>query len=78
MALLMVTGAGERGAAAVRLVQDFGRTDAPAEVAAAAPLPAPAGAAAAAAPGRKRGRPPGSRSRKAPATNGHDAGPPAL
>jgi len=76
MALLMVTGAGERGAAAVRLVQDFGRTDAPAEVAATVPLPAPAGAAAA-APGRKRGRPPGSRSRKA-ASNGHDAGPAAV
>ena len=62
MALLMVTGASARGAAAVRLVQDLGRTDAPA-------VPA-------AAPGRKRGRPAGSRSRKAPATNGHDAAPP--
>jgi hypothetical protein len=77
MALLMVTGAGERGAAAVRLVQDFGHTDAPAEVAATVPLPARAGAATA-APGRKRGRPAGSRSRTARATNGHDAGPTAL
>ena len=78
MALLMVTGAGARGAAAVRLVQDFGSSDAPAEVVAAAPPPKPpvAGAAAGPAP-RKRGRPAGSRSRKAPA-NGHDAGPPVV
>jgi len=78
MALLMVTGAGERGAAAMRLVQDFGPTDVPAEVAAAAPpQPSPA-AAPAEAPRRKRGRPAGSRSRKPPATNGHDAGPPVV
>jgi hypothetical protein len=78
MALLMVTGAGARGAAAVRLVQDFGTTDAPAEAAAPSPpLPAPA-AAAGEAPGRKRGRPPGSRTSKPPATNGHDAGPPVV
>ena len=38
MVLLMVTGSGARGAPAVRLVQDFGRTDGPAELAAAAPL----------------------------------------
>jgi hypothetical protein len=73
MALLMVTGTGARGAPAVRLVQDFGRTDAPAELATTAPLrlsltPAPA------PPARRRGRPAGSRSRKA-ASNGHDAGP---
>jgi len=66
MALLMVTGASARGAAAVRLAQDLGRTDAP--VAPAAP---------AVAPRRKRDRPAGSRSRKPPATNGHDAAPPA-
>jgi hypothetical protein len=77
MALLMVTGAGERGAAAVRLVQDFGSTEAPAALAEPPPLPAPADPATA-APGRKRGRPAGSRSRKPAATNGHDAGPAAL
>jgi len=55
MALLMVTGAGARGAVAVRLVQGFGTTDAPAEaVAPSPPLPAPA-AAAGEVPGRRRG-----------------------
>jgi hypothetical protein len=75
MALLMVVGTSARGAAAVRLVQDFGRTEAPAEVAAAAPLRLSLAAAAAEPPSRKRCRPPGSRTRKARSTNGHDAGP---
>ena len=82
MALLMVTGASARGAAAVRLVQDLGRSDAAAEVPAGAAAalraaPAAAPAAPAEAPRRQRGRPAGSRSRKLPATNGHVAGPPA-
>ena len=77
MALLMVVGASARGAAAVRLAQDFGSTEAPAALAEPPPLPAPADPATA-APGRKRGRPAGSRSRKPAATNGHDAGPAAL
>ena len=81
MALLMVTGASARGAAAVRLVQDLGSSDAPGEVPAAAapsatpPTLPPAGAAAESAK-RQRGRPAGSRSRKPPATNGDIAGPP--
>ena len=74
MALLMVVRAGVQGQVLVRLVQDFGHTDAPADVPAAAPWP-PRAAALAEPPARRRGRPAGSRSRKAAATNGHDAGP---
>ena len=66
MALLMVTGASARGAAAVRLVQDLGRSDAPGAAGAAPAVRAMPAAA-----------PAGSRSRKPPATNGHDAAPPA-
>ncbi len=63
MALLMVR-AGARGRVGVRLVQDFGRTDAPdpAEpTAAARPVSV---AATAPTPKRGRGRPPGSRNKK--------------
>ena len=63
MALVMVRS-GPRGSAAVRLVQDFGRSDAPDAVTpTATALPA---AVTAAPPSlkRSRGRPPGSRSRK--------------
>ena len=63
MALLMVR-AGPRGSVAVRLAQDFGRSDAPDTVAqTATALPA---AVTAAPPSlkRSRGRPPGSRTRK--------------
>ena len=62
MALLMVR-AGPQGSVAVRLVQDFGRSDEPEPVEpAAAVLPAVT-AAPAPPPKRGRGRPPGSRSR---------------
>jgi hypothetical protein len=66
---------GRRGGAEVRLVQDFGRSDAPAADradASAEPVPPPTVAASAPPPQRGRGRPPGSRSRK----NGALAGPP--
>jgi len=62
MALLMVRS-GARGSVAVRLVQDFGRSDDPEPV----ELPAPALPVAAptpAPPKRGRGRPPGSRNKK--------------
>jgi hypothetical protein len=73
MALLMVAGAGEPGAVAVRLAQDCGHTDAPAGAPAAPVAKAPPLAASSAGPARRRrGRPAGSRTRKAPATNGHD------
>jgi hypothetical protein len=62
MALLMVR-AGARGTVAVRLVQDFGRTDDPDSASAAAPA-LPATATEVAPPKRGRGRPPGSRNRK--------------
>ncbi len=58
---------GRRGGAEVRLVQDFGRSDAPAADQAGAPAdpaPPPTVAASAPTPKRGRGRPPGSRSRK--------------
>jgi hypothetical protein len=55
MALVMVRGDG-RGAASVRLVQDFGRPGDPAPRIADAAAPAPVK--------RGRGRPPGSRTRK--------------
>jgi hypothetical protein len=64
MALLMVR-AGPQGSVAVRLVQDFGRSDDPdpAEVAHAA-LPVAAAPPAVPAGQRGRGRPPGSRNKK--------------
>jgi hypothetical protein len=61
LALVMVRGA-ERGAASVRLVQDFGRPSDPSGAGAAA---APAGADASPAPDKRGpGRPPGSRNKK--------------
>ena len=62
MALLMVR-AGPRGSVAVRLVQDFGRSDAPDAVAQTATA-LPAAVTAAPPAKRGRGRPVGSRSRK--------------
>ena len=63
MALLMVR-AGAPGSVAVRLVQDFGRTDDPDALEASGPsLPALA-ASPAAPPKRGRGRPPGSGNKK--------------
>jgi hypothetical protein len=63
MALLMVRG-GARGQVAVRLVQDFGRTDDPDPVELAAPALPVATPTPVAPPKRGRGRPPGSRNRK--------------
>jgi hypothetical protein len=67
VAVLMVLN-GRRGCADVRLVQDFGRSDAPAADRAGAPAdPAPPPAVTAAPappPKRGRGRPPGSRNKK--------------
>jgi hypothetical protein len=60
LALLMVRN-GARGSVAVRLVQDFGRTDDPDPVETAATVLL---ALAAAPPKRGRGRPPGSRNKK--------------
>ena len=74
MALLMVVQTGEPGAAVVRLVQDFGQTAGPADQPAAPPLRLSLAGAVAEPPVRKRGRPAGSRSKTAPATNGHDGG----
>jgi hypothetical protein len=63
MALLMVL-AGARGAVAVRLAQDFGRTD-DADPAKLPDAALPVAAAPPAMPARRgRGRPPGSRNRK--------------
>jgi hypothetical protein len=74
MALVMAVGRERNGAVRLRLVQDFGRTDAR-QAEAAAPLTLSFGGAAVEAPKRQRGRPAGSGTRKRPATNGHDAGP---
>ena len=63
MALVMVRS-GPRGSAAVRLVQDFGRGDAPDAVAQTATALPAAVTAAPPSPKRSRGRPPGSRTRK--------------
>jgi hypothetical protein len=75
MALLMVIRSEQRGVPAVRLVQDFGHTDETADLRAAPPLRLPLTGSVAEPPPRKRGRPAGSRTRRAPANNGHDAEP---
>jgi hypothetical protein len=61
LALVMVR-ADERGAASVRLVQDFGRLGDPSGALERAAPPGPDGAPA--PPKRGRGRPPGSRTKK--------------
>jgi hypothetical protein len=64
MALVMVQS-GAPGAASVRLVQDFGRTDEPDVLATTTRPGRPAPAAAPATPPKRgRGRPPGSRNKK--------------
>jgi hypothetical protein len=75
MALLMMVGREPNGAHRLRLVQDFGRTDAPQEQPVAPALRLPLTGSVAEPPQRKRGRPAGSRTRRAPANNGHDAEP---
>jgi hypothetical protein len=75
MALLMVIRSEQRGVPAVRLVQDFGHTDEPADLPAAPPLRLSLTGSVTEPPQRKRGRPAGSRSRLTPASNGHDVGP---
>lgn len=76
MALVMAVGRERNGAVRLRLVQDFGRTDAPQEEPAAAPLRLSLSSAAPGeAPRRRRGRPAGSKTRQPSASNGQDTGP---
>jgi hypothetical protein len=74
MALLMVLQATGPDGPTVRLVQDFGSTAEPAAAAAEPALRLTLPATPAAPPKRERGRPAGSRTRKPPASNGHDIG----
>jgi hypothetical protein len=72
----MVIRSEQRGVPAVRLVQDFGHSDEAADLPATPPLRLPLTGSVAEPPQRKRGRPAGSRSRRTPASNGHDTEPP--